>query len=222
MVSAILTVTSRNDVIKTHAGIFKDCIRIDWKYPGLIGSQNLLLRQWFAPNVGLVRYTIRTLLQGAGTIDYYLYQAIIGMKPYPNSSASRGVQVSLSLNRYKFTINRMPGPTRNLPPVATLRFTLANNSSTPITMRFNSGNMYDIVVRDSQGQEVWRWSKGKYFITIAFPKTIKPGEKWTVNESFNIDSKYKKGAYTIEFYTTAVNPGGKFSSKLSFLVNVVY
>lgn len=42
-------------------------------------------------------------------------------------------------------------------------FHVTNNAARKLELRFPSGQMHDIVVLDSIGREVWRWSEGRMF-----------------------------------------------------------
>jgi hypothetical protein len=42
-------------------------------------------------------------------------------------------------------------------------FRVTNNAARRLELRFPSGQTHDIVVVDSVGREVWRWSKGRMF-----------------------------------------------------------
>lgn len=42
-------------------------------------------------------------------------------------------------------------------------FTVTNNAARKLELRFPSGQTHEIVVMDSAGREVWRWSDGRMF-----------------------------------------------------------
>lgn len=64
-------------------------------------------------------------------------------------------------------------------------FDVTNSSSRKVELLFNDGRTHDIVVIDSLGREVWRWSEGRMFTQTVQNKvlraddTISFAESWT-------------------------------------------
>lgn len=48
-------------------------------------------------------------------------------------------------------------------PAINFEFHVTNNAARKLELRFPSGQTHDIVVLDSIGREVWRWSEGRMF-----------------------------------------------------------
>lgn len=58
-------------------------------------------------------------------------------------------------------------------------FHVTNNASRRIELMFPSGRTYDIVVLDSIGREVWRWSQGRMFTQALQTRTLETSETLT-------------------------------------------
>src|SRR5256885_2859949 len=72
----------------------------------------------------------------------------------------------------------------------TLTFSVTNNTASPVTVQFLSGQEYDFIIRSSDtGALVWRWSHGRAFTqalgsrTLASGETVTWTEKWTPSRS---------------------------------------
>lgn len=65
------------------------------------------------------------------------------------------------------------------------QFALTNASARKVELLFNDGRTHDIVVLDSLGREVWRWSDGRMFTQAVQSKvlrasdTLRFAEAWT-------------------------------------------
>jgi hypothetical protein len=64
-------------------------------------------------------------------------------------------------------------------------FRVTNTGGGKVEMHFPSGQTHDVVVLDSRGREVWRWSEGRMFTKLIQNKilrnadTLSFGERWT-------------------------------------------
>ena len=64
-------------------------------------------------------------------------------------------------------------------------FAVTNSGGGKAEMQFASGQTHDVVVLDTLGREVWRWSKGRMFTRLVQNKvlrnadTISFGERWS-------------------------------------------
>ena len=95
-------------------------------------------------------------------------------------------------------------------PGEPVRFTLTvtNTGATPATVMRSSGQRYDFIVRSSDGGEVWRWSRGRFFTQALEEDTIAPGRSLTFVETWdqrdNDGRPVPPGAYqVVAVYTTA-------------------
>ncbi|MDP7034777.1 MAG: BsuPI-related putative proteinase inhibitor [Planctomycetota bacterium] len=215
--SGTVSVGSRNEIVETPAGRFEKCVRLDWQPKATDAG---LLSEWFAPEVGLVRYTTRSLL---GTIDHRLEHAKVNGQTYPDPQTPRGLTVRLQLDRFLYVIDRRPSPNGPNPPTV-LQATLevANRTPQDIVLDFRSSQVYDLVIRDENGNETWRWSANKLFAEGAWSRTISRGKQETLKESVTLRLQgvdLPAGDYTLEFLTVSRQ---RFSSTAPFQVRVAY
>ncbi len=66
-----------------------------------------------------------------------------------------------------------------------ISFTITIAAAEPITLYYRTTQRYDIVVADSQGNEVWRWSKDRSFGQTLEQVTLTAGETLTFNENWD-------------------------------------
>lgn len=61
-----------------------------------------------------------------------------------------------------------------------LSFELVNNHTQSKRLKFGSGQQFEIIITDEKGQEVYRYSDGKFFTMALIFKDVKPGQalKW--------------------------------------------
>ncbi len=95
----------------------------------------------------------------------------------------------------------------------TVKFTLTmtNKSAAPITLEFNSGNIFDFsVVQD--GKTVWQWSHDKMFIMVQVPMTLAPGETKSYDGEWDLKGNDGKavdpGTYGAKGWITGHLQGG--------------
>ena len=81
-------------------------------------------------------------------------------------------------------------------------FSLTNNAGALVTLEFNSGQTYDVLVRDAAGETVWNWAANKRFIMATRQVALEPNERQ--NYSVQWDGRalpgreIGPGQYTIE------------------------
>ena len=76
-----------------------------------------------------------------------------------------------------------------------VEFTLHVTNSSPkrVELRFPSGQTHDVVVLDTQGREVWRWSTGRMFTQAMQNKVLSASDTLTFTETWHPEHG---GAYT--------------------------
>ncbi len=83
-----------------------------------------------------------------------------------------------------------------------LRLMARNDSAEAIDLQFLSSQQHDFVVKDGDGQVVWRWSNGRAFAQAIVERTLKPGEQLSSTASWNQRTNKKNlvepGPYKIE------------------------
>ncbi len=55
-------------------------------------------------------------------------------------------------------------------------FAVSNESSRKVELLFNDGRTHDIVVLDTLGREVWRWSEGRMFTQVVQSKVLRASD----------------------------------------------
>lgn len=75
---------------------------------------------------------------------------------------------------------------------------LTNNSEEEVAIAFSSGQQYEIVVNDSEGEEVYRYSEGQMFTQALIEETIEPGGELTWIEEWDYtgtEGRLEEGEY---------------------------
>jgi hypothetical protein len=72
-------------------------------------------------------------------------------------------------------------------------FHVTNSSAKRVELRFPSGQTHDLVVLDTQGREVWRWSQGRMFTQSMQNKILGVSDTLTFTETWHPDHA---GTYT--------------------------
>jgi hypothetical protein len=202
-----VTVVSRDDTVVTPAGVFTGCTTLAFQMNCLDAG---VLSETFAPGVGLVKYTTASLL---GNVDHLLKRAVIDGRLIPDPSATEtGVSAQINLDRYTYWINKMPGIGGPNPATQIeARLVVKNRSGEDIEATFRSSQVFDIVLRDSKGQEIWRWSANKLFLGVIVNQTLSDGEDFILEQ--NVSTRIQgfdlpEGDYSLEFFVTSNRPFG--------------
>ena len=72
-------------------------------------------------------------------------------------------------------------------------FRVTNTSTKRVELRFPSGQTHDLTVLDTQGREVWRWSRGRMFTQSMQNKVLGASDTLTFTETWHPDHP---GQYT--------------------------
>lgn len=204
--------------VTVPAGTFNRCARIRIDCPQLADYQSEYI---FAPDVGLIRYTI-TGLPGI-VVQEELLRAKVNGVVYENFEED-GVEARLVSNRHFFlgfdggpNIDRVADP---LPDAHMLRakFEIKNNDDLGIILGFPTTCQQPVFeIKDLAGAVIW--TTAGFCATIPTQRTLEPGasETYFVNANLlNLDgSKLPDGSYMLSA-TTASQPA--FSASIPFLV----
>lgn len=80
--------------------------------------------------------------------------------------------------------------------------TLHNNAKSPTTFNFNSGQTYDVFIRNAAGEVVWNWAANKRFLMVSRPITLAAGEKQNFSVQWDgralPDAQVTPGKYTVQ------------------------
>jgi hypothetical protein len=63
-------------------------------------------------------------------------------------------------------------------------FRVTNSGGGKVEMQFPSGQTHDVVVLDSLGHEVWRWSEGRMFTQIVQNKILRTADTLSFDEGW--------------------------------------
>jgi hypothetical protein len=64
-------------------------------------------------------------------------------------------------------------------------FRVTNTSTKRVELRFPSGQTHDLTVLDTQGREVWRWSRGRMFTQSMQNKVLGASDTLTFTETWH-------------------------------------
>jgi len=198
------------------AGTFSGSLAIDYP-PGNCADAGLS-DETFAPGVGLLRRTSITIA-GPRTLEL-LYARVRGV-----SVAGAELSFGASLDRPVYISDLQPpvDPSRAI-PVLTVRFTLRNTTTTPVNLDFNTGQQYDVVIRDSSGRALYQWSLGILFAQVISRLTVGPGEKnfvLAVPLGDRAGQPFPAGRYTLEVWLTPT-AGKVYAATLGFEISQVH
>lgn len=88
-----------------------------------------------------------------------------------------------------------------------LKITVTNRSDADTALRFRNGQRYDIIA-SRDGAEVWRWSKGRFFIQALGFLRLKAGESRTFNTTWDLKDNDGKevapGTYSLSARITSL------------------
>ncbi len=172
----------RPSAYKGPVGQFEDARTIRYT-PGMCADLGLT-SEIFVANLGLVRRS-QTSFTGERSID--LVYAQIGGITYLNDA---GVSFLIAVTW--------------LGREVAARLVLNNRGEAPLSLQFNSGQIYDFILRDENGKEVHRWSADKLFPQALKRLDVKGEEVWQV--TFD-PGKLPGGVYSVE--GLLVNADGK-------------
>jgi hypothetical protein len=77
-----------------------------------------------------------------------------------------------------------------------LELSLQNTQTTPITIAFPSSQRFDFVVLNHEGNEVYRWSRDKAFLTVISKVMLSPSESIDEQLSWRVQG-VSPGEYTV-------------------------
>ncbi len=193
--------TTKNGKHTGPVGEFSRVVTV--RYPSANCADAGLEREVYAPWIGLVYVGNITI---AGPRPFELIYARLG-----GVTVLSGPELSFSL-----TLDRAVYTTQ----LINARITLRHSQSGPVQLRFPSGQTYDLVVKNSQGETVYTWSADKTFVAVVRDEVFAPGEyNWveTVPILANSARRLAAGKYTAEAWLTTA--GAKsFAASVGFEV----
>jgi hypothetical protein len=114
-------------------------------------------------------------------------------------SGEQGVTLSTPDSLYvSFTTNKS---SYGRLETATLTLTVTNVVSYPVTVAFNSAQLYDFTATDSAGTTVWTWSRGRTFDPTPQEVVLQPGESLQLQQTWSLTQDnglpVSAGTYTV-------------------------
>ncbi len=86
-----------------------------------------------------------------------------------------------------------------------IRFTIFVAANEPIILYYRTAQRYDIVVADSEGKEVWRWSKDKAFGEVLGEESLQANGFLTFNEIWDQRGNDGKPVPPGDYAVTAIS-----------------
>jgi hypothetical protein len=194
-------IASRKASVEVPAGTYSDALAVGYG-PSPCADAGVS-EEAFARGVGLLRRSIITI---AGPRTFELREAEIGGKLLRGPALAFG----LAIDRTTYSPNLMPpvDPARAVPTLEAL-IVVENKTSQPLTLRFNSGQQFDLEIRNAAGEVVYRWSDGKAFTEALTSIELSPGRK-TFSVSAPLGDRegiapLAAGRYLVEGWLTTSN-----------------
>ena len=77
-----------------------------------------------------------------------------------------------------------------------LTLQVVNRGPRPVTLKFRDSQRYDFLIRNAQGQEVWRWSANQMFAQMLGQETLSPDGG---NLTYRVVARatLRRGSYTV-------------------------
>ncbi|MBD3654039.1 BsuPI-related putative proteinase inhibitor [Kangiella sp.] len=163
------TVAVKSQSMTTLATTFDSVVRVD--FDGFCNDAGLI-SAWFSQDAGLIKWSEQTI---AGVVDYELEYAKLAGMNYP---AYEGIEVSANFPAETVMLNEVDSVEAYI--------TLTNQTSEPVELTFNSGQLFDIYIYDRNDQLVQQWSKGRMFTQAFQTITLEPGQKKRFGDSIEL------------------------------------
>ena len=81
------------------------------------------------------------------------------------------------------------------------RLTLENSTGQPLLLRFNSGQSFDLRIKNDRGEHVYTWSATRLFIAVMRDEAVVGEKNWTTSDRLALDP----GQYTMEAVLTTLD-----------------
>lgn len=198
------TVAAKSQSMTTLAATFDSVVRVD--FDGYCNDAGLI-SAWFSPDVGLIKWAEQTI---TGVVDYELEYAKLAGMNYP---AYEGIEVSANFPAETIMLNETDSIEAYI--------TLTNQTSEPIELTFNSGQLFDIYLYDSNDELVNQWSSGRMF-TQAFQSIIlESGQKKRFGDNLELKdmsgNKLDIGTYKLQIEVkTSTKASGELFQLIPF------
>lgn len=177
-------ITNRAAKYSSRMGDFENALEVS--YPGVF--QVGVTRELFLPYIGMVYRGENT--GGPSFASYDLSYARVG-----------GVTV-VSEKSVSFNVAAdQPVAGSDGAVTFVVRLSLRNTSGQPVRLDFPSGQSYDVVVRNGTGEQVYRWSAGRFFTEMVRSEVLNSGER-DFAVPVRINGPLAAGRYSVEAWLT--------------------
>lgn len=96
----------------------------------------------------------------------------------------------------------VPSLAVNVEKGVTFEFSVVNGTKKKLEVSFNDGRTHELVVLDSLGREVWRWSEGRMFTQSVQNRVLRTSDALTYEEEWEAPAP---GRYTAVAMLTSRN-----------------
>lgn len=165
----------------------------------------------YKPNCADAGVTRDVFVQGIGLAERE-YASFSGPRRYRLSSARIGDTVVLTAGEHAFrlSLDHLVYPEEFRYQA---RLTLENTTGEPLVLRFPSGQVYELTIRNSLGHLVYTWSSDKLFIAALVEIPVVGERNWAVSESLRLTP----GRYLFEARLVTTDQPG-YSASIPFTV----
>ncbi|QOY89710.1 BsuPI-related putative proteinase inhibitor [Paludibaculum fermentans] len=212
-------ITSRQAAYKGPVGQFDNALTVRYTIANCADA-GIESDVWL-PSVGLLRRTWQTF---TGPRPYELVYAKLGGRTVISEPE---LAFGLSLDRAVYIADLMPPVDPNKAvPLMLVRMTLRNTTKDNLTLNFPSGQVYDLVIRDAGGKQIYQWSANKTFVAVLHSETVKGEANWVVSlplgeQTGAANQPWPDGRYTAEAWLTT--DGGKlYGGTVAFEIMAVH
>jgi len=176
-------IVSRNGLVFVGTQDLPDVIQADFHGPCADAG---VTRQYYAPNVGLIRQEQTTF---AGPLVYRLIYYHAGVR----TDATQEVSFTVALDSPWYFSGGLLGA----------RLTLRNTKADAVNLHFPSSQSFDLKILNDKGEAVFVWSSSRSFAQVVRDEKLAPGEL-TYGASVLLDG-FPAGHYVLQAYLTT-NP----------------
>lgn len=174
------------------AGPISNVLNVEYRTLGCADTG--LLSEQYADNIGLLRRVVQSI---AGPRTYDLVSARVGHLSVEGNTNGR------------FTTS-IEGVTADSIEV---RLTLEASPAAPLTLSFASGQEYDVLLRNEDGNVAYLWSSTALFIQATHTRTITG--RWTTTVTL---PKPVPGNYTVEGWMTTARDEGRYGASVPLTI----
>lgn len=189
-------IVSKGNEVTVPAGTFRDVIQVELVPNCADGGVTTV---WFAKSVGVIKWMSSNI---AGAVTSEMVKATISGAVFP-----KGLVLDATFPENAVGIDMEPPVDPDAPPTTVdVNFTIRNNTGRDIVYKFNSGQKFDILLINSEGEVVSRWSRGMAFTEALELRTLRNGQIWSFGGSIeladDVGENVPGGNYTLKIELT--------------------